>query len=64
VFPTPVAVSGLTDATALTTGGWHSCALKADHSMVCWGIGDHGELGNNATTLGRTPEAVVGGAVF
>lgn len=64
VFTTPVAVSGLSDATVLASGSWHSCALKADYAMVCWGLGGHGELGNNDVNLARTPEAVVGGAIF
>jgi alpha-tubulin suppressor-like RCC1 family protein len=47
--PAPVAVSGLTGATALAGGYGHACALLADGSMRCWGGNIHGELGNGTT---------------
>ncbi|HEY6079829.1 MAG TPA: hypothetical protein VIW29_13540 [Polyangiaceae bacterium] len=30
----------------LALGGPHSCALKLDETVACWGRGDHGELGD------------------
>src|SRR6187551_2126016 len=30
----------------LALGGPHSCALKLDGTVACWGRGDHGELGD------------------
>lgn len=62
---TPVAVSGLTGAVAIASGGNHSCALRTDGSMVCWGSGGRGELGNGDNTANATsPVNVSGGAVF
>ena len=29
--------------TAVSAGGWHSCALRADGSVVCWGSNESGE---------------------
>ncbi len=57
---TPVTVSGLTDATAVSTASAHSCAIRATGSMACWGNNDRGQIGD-ATTVGKTgPTAVAG----
>jgi alpha-tubulin suppressor-like RCC1 family protein len=42
----PVKTDGLTDAIAITAGGAHSCAIRSDHSIVCWGSDSAGQLGN------------------
>ena len=47
--PVPVKVTGIDDATAITTGGViysHSCALHPTGSIFCWGSNDDGQLGN------------------
>ena len=44
--PAPVAVVGIDDATALTTGSAHSCAIRESSRAVCWGINYHGQLGH------------------
>jgi len=56
----PVAVSGLADATAVTAGNQHGCALRADGGhMVCWGGGQFGEMGNGASNVtNATPVTV------
>ena len=41
----PVQVAGITDATAVTTGGSHSCALHRDGRISCWGNNESGQLG-------------------
>ena len=28
---------------AVTAGGWHTCALRADGTIACWGHNDHGQ---------------------
>ena len=46
----PVAVAGLTGATALAAGGRHTCALRVDGTMSCWGGNSYGQLGDGTTT--------------
>ncbi len=43
---------------ALARGGSHSLALCADGSIVAWGAGDEGQLGDNRFTSGSRPVAV------
>jgi len=43
---TPVAVSGLTAATAIAVGEVHACALLSDETVVCWGDNGDDELGS------------------
>lgn len=48
-------------APRLALGGPHSCALKLDGTVACWGRNDHGELGNgdfSTTTPPGLAEAV------
>jgi alpha-tubulin suppressor-like RCC1 family protein len=40
-----VLVAGLSDATMLAVGGNHSCAIRSDQSVVCWGDNENGQLG-------------------
>ena len=42
----PTGVAGITDATAVTAGGEHSCALREGGTISCWGNNWHGQLGN------------------
>ena len=48
---TPVAVSGLTGVSAISTSrdtfqGSRTCALKTDTTVMCWGNNPYGSLGN------------------
>lgn len=56
----PTVVVDLVDATGLTTRGVHSCALRRDGSVVCWGHNEHGQLGDGTTTNRPAPRAVRG----
>jgi len=57
----PKAVQGLSAAIALAVGGYHNCALLADHTVRCWGRNQDGQLGNgNNTTDAGTPQTVLG----
>ena len=62
--PTPVKVAGISNVTAVATGLRHSCALKADHTMFCWGANSSGELGDGTRTQRGTPVKVGGDLIF
>jgi alpha-tubulin suppressor-like RCC1 family protein len=55
---TPVAVSGLSGATALSAGG--PCALLPGGTAECWGNNYYGQIGDGTTTSSATPVAVSG----
>ena len=57
---TPVKVSGISNATAISAN-WHStCALLATGQVQCWGINWAGNLGNNSQTASSVPVTVSG----
>lgn len=43
----PIPVTGISNATAVTTGVRHSCALLGNGAIQCWGTNDDGELANS-----------------
>src|SRR2546426_927975 len=53
--PTPVTVSGITTAVAISAGGWHTCALLQDGTVRCWGDNTYGQMGNGATLVSPSP---------
>jgi alpha-tubulin suppressor-like RCC1 family protein len=55
-----VEVSGITTATSIALGGYHSCAVLTDGTMKCWGYNGNGELGDGTTTDRTTPVEVSG----
>jgi len=56
----PVAVDGITTASALGSYGASNCALLADHSARCWGSNFYGQLGTGSTDSALTPQVVAG----
>ena len=56
----PVPVSSLTNAVAITAGGVHTCARRADGSSLCWGNNVVGQLGDATNTFRAKPFPVVG----
>jgi alpha-tubulin suppressor-like RCC1 family protein len=57
---TPVAVSGISTATAIAAGTTHSCALLASGRVECWGANDQHQLGDGGTGGSPTPDLVDG----
>lgn len=62
--PFPVTVNGISDATHLTVGPSHSCAIRTDQTVACWGS-NNVNLGNssNAETVETVPVSDLSGAV-
>ena len=57
---TPVSVSGISTASQVSAGSYHSCVLLDDGTIKCWGVNDYGELGDGSTTDRSTPVQVKG----
>jgi alpha-tubulin suppressor-like RCC1 family protein len=53
----PITVGGITEALAVTAGGYHTCVVKAGGSASCWGYNADGQLGANAR-IDHTPTPV------
>lgn len=57
---TPVALSRLSDATAIAAGGNFGLALLSNGTVMAWGNNNVGQLGNGTTTNSPTPVPVIG----
>lgn len=47
-------------AVAITTGERHTCAMKSDSTVWCWGYNGYGQLGDGTSTDRYTPTQVSG----
>ena len=57
------ALAGKT-VTAIAVGSAHNLALCSDGTLVAWGIGNHGQLGNGGTVDRNTPFPVTASGVL
>ncbi|MBI5383046.1 MAG: hypothetical protein HZA90_00010 [Verrucomicrobia bacterium] len=53
-------IKNLSSIKAVSAGVNHSCALKADGTVSCWGLNDQGQLGNGRAGNFATPVKVKG----
>lgn len=56
----PVTVSGLTDALAVTAGNWHSCAGTQSGAVWCWDYNALGMIGDDSLTQRVAPAQTLG----
>ncbi|MEM5815923.1 MAG: DUF2341 domain-containing protein [Candidatus Aenigmatarchaeota archaeon] len=59
--PTPQQVIGIDNAIAISSGGFHTCALLSNGSIMCWGANWAGQLGLGYTSYSEpTPRQLIG----
>ena len=58
--PTPTAVGGIANATAISSDLGYTCALLAGGGVMCWGLNATGQLGDGTLTNSRVPVPVSG----
>lgn len=56
----PLLVEGLSDAVAVSAGNAHTCAVRQDGSVVCWGRNAVGQLGDGTMVDKHAPAPVAG----
>lgn len=60
--PSPVLVTGISDAISIAVGAAHACAARKTGEVVCWGAGGSGQLGDGTVRADAgvpTPSPVV-----
>lgn len=58
---TPVDVVGLgAGVVKISAGDNHTCALMSSGAVKCWGLNEHGQLGDNSASNRSSPVEVVG----
>jgi alpha-tubulin suppressor-like RCC1 family protein len=52
---TPYTITALGNVSILASGRYHSCAIRTNGSLACWGYGYWGEMGNGFSADASTP---------
>jgi alpha-tubulin suppressor-like RCC1 family protein len=60
IVRTPVAVSNLSGVTQVSAGPFHTCAVRADGTVWCWGQNDGGQVGGTPPDPALVPTQIVG----
>ena len=53
-----VAVVGVSDATAVSSGTFHTCARRSGGTLSCWGQNGYGQLGDGGHASTGTPQSM------
>lgn len=61
---TALQVTGGGSWKSVSTGYYHTCAIKTDDTAWCWGRNNGGAVGDNSTTQRNSPTAVNGGGTW
>lgn len=57
----PTQVPGVTDCLQIAGGAQHTCVVRSDHTVSCWGANGSGQAGQpNSTAVVTSPAAVAG----
>ena len=54
----PVKVARLGQVRQLVSGDWHVCALETSGAVQCWGNGENGQIGSDASRAFSTPRRI------
>lgn len=46
-YPLPDVVTGVTNAVSIAAGEAHTCAVLTDKTVICWGVNDRAQLGDD-----------------
>jgi len=57
----PTGISGGGTWKYISAGNAHTCGIKSDDTLWCWGLNTNGRLGDNSQTQRQIPTAVNGG---
>ena len=60
----PQDATAMTDWASISTGHDHSCAIKQDQTLHCWGDNIYGQLGQGNTADSFTPVQVASGSLW
>ena len=61
LVPTAISGGGAWKQVAAGVNSSHSCGIKSDDTLWCWGSNNQGQLGDNSTTQRLIPTAINGG---